>query len=275
MSFDEVWNNIKSFVATDGWRIVAFFAVLLVGILLVRLIVRTLKRAFFRSPMNKTLGGFLCSIIRFLLYILLMFLLAGIVKIDLAPLTTLLLSAGLAISLAIQDSLTNVASGVIIIATNPFSLGDYIETSSVSGTVRRIGMISTELITPDNRKVTIPNTKLTGDSIINLSARPTRRVDFDVKISTNTDISKVREVLIKTLSSHEKALDNPPPVVKVKGREESAIALTARVWVNTEDYWDVFWDLNERILIDLKENGIEIPFSTLTVNLAAAGEEKQ
>ncbi len=197
----KVWEQIKDFVYTSGWRLVAFFAVLLFGIIAIRIIGKSLRRVFLKASLDKSLGGFLTFLIKFFLYLALIFILAGIMGINLQPLTTVLLSAGLAIALALQDSLSNVSSGLIIIASKPFAVGDYIEVGGVGGSVQKIGMISTQLITPDNKKISLPNSKIMNDTIINYSARPTRRVDFVFSVGRDSNLDKVKTILLDALIS--------------------------------------------------------------------------
>ncbi len=273
MSFSQFWERVKDFIYISGWRIVMFFAVLLAGIIIIRITTKMLRRIFLKGPMDKSLGSFLTTVIKFFLYLALIFILAGIVGISMEPLTAILLSTGLVIALALQDSLSNVSNGLIIIASKPFVVGDYIEVAGVSGTVRKIGMITTELNTPDNRKISVPNSKIMNDTIINVGARPTRRVDLQFSVSRNSDLDLVKTTLYNALTSHPKTLDNPSPMVRMSKHTQSSYDYIARAWVNSQDYWDVYWSVTEQIAKDFVAKGIETPYNIVDVKLPAKEAE--
>ncbi len=260
-------QEVENFFATSGWKIVIFMAVLVFGIIIVRFICKILRKIMLKSSLSKTLCGFLLTILKFILYIILIFILADIAGISMTPLITAFGAAALAIGLALQDSLSNLANGVLIMGTKPFKIGDYVEVDGIGGTVKAIRMITVELLTPDNKKVTIPNSKVTAGNIVNYSARPTRRVDFTFDVSYDSDIEKVKAVLAQEAAKHEKIMQEPAPVVKLNKMEASSLQFILRAWVNGSDYWDVYWDMNERVFNALKQNGIEIPYNQLDVHI--------
>lgn len=161
---------------------------------------------------------------------------------------------------------------MLIIFTRPFKVDDYVEVegSSIAGTVEEIRIVSTKLRTPDNKVIYVPNGTLSNSNIINYSEKPTRRVDFDFCIAYESDFEKARELIYNLCASHELTLDDPAPVVRMSGHGDSAVNITARVWVNSDDYWTVKWDILEASKLMFDENNIEIPYNKLDVNVKNA-----
>lgn len=267
MNFEEIWNSILLFFKESGWSIVIFLAVLIVGVIIVRALCYGLNRLLRKSKMEKTLIGFVVTVCRFVLYLVLVFILAGIIQIDMTALASALSAAVVAIGLALQNSLSNIANGVVIISTHPFKEGDYVNIGGTEGSVQSIGMFVTTLITPDNKKVILTNTKVIGDYIINYSERPTRRVDMIFSVSYSEDIEKAKKVIREVVDNHPLIIDEPAPTVRLHEFKDSCINIIVRPWVNNADYWTVYWDLNEQIFEAFNANGIEIPFNQLDVHV--------
>jgi small conductance mechanosensitive channel len=179
-------------------------------------------------------------------------------------------AAGLAVGLALKDSLGNFASGVMLILFRPMKVGDYVEAAGIAGTVREIRIFATIFSTPDNKIITVPNGAIMGGNIINYSEMPTRRVDMKIGVSYNSDLSKVKQVIGDILASDERVLKDPTPVVAVAELADSSINLLVRPWVNAPDYWAVMWDTTESIKRRFDEEGIEIPFPQMDVHLSKA-----
>lgn len=266
------WKDIEIFFTGSAWIVIGFLATLLFGIIIIRISCKLLRKILFKTAKSKTLCGFMLSIIRFVLYLILIFVLAAIAGISMTPLVTALGAAGLAVGLALQDSLANIANGVLIVSTKPFKVGDYIEIDGISGTVKAIRMITIELLTPDNRKITLPNSKVISGSIINYSARPTRRIEFIVSVQFDSDARKVKQILLQELTNHELIMENPAPVVYFNSYKQN-LEFSARGWVNTQDYWTVYWDLNEKIYFALREGGVQIPHGFTRVEITGGGQE--
>ena len=267
MNFEEIWNSILLFFKESGWSIVIFLAVLIVGVIIVRALCYGLNRLLRKSKMEKTLIGFVVTVCRFVLYLVLVFILAGIMQIDMTALASAISAAVVAIGLALQNSLSNIANGVVIISTHPFKEGDYVNIGGTEGSVQSIGMFVTTLITPDNKKVILTNTKVIGDYIINYSERPTRRVDMIFSVSYSEDIEKAKKVIREVVDKHPLIIDEPAPTVRLHEFKEGRINIIVRPWVNNADYWTVYWDLNEQIFEAFNANGIEIPFNQLDVHV--------
>ena len=262
-----VWEQIVTFFTGAGWIVVEALAALVIGIIVIRIVHALLRKILLKRTMDNTIANFVLTVVRFALLLLLFFIIASIIKIPLSPLVTALGSIALAVGLALKDSLTNLANGVLLIAQKPFAEGQYVDIDGVEGTVKSIGLLTTELISPDNKKIVVPNSKITSACITNFSAKPTRRIDWEFSASYDSDVEKVKSVLSGVLSSHEKILSDPAPMVRLKSQGASEIVFVARAWVNNGDYWDVTWDINERAFAALNEAGIEIPYPQLDVHV--------
>lgn len=267
MNLQEMWNSVINFFENSGWSIVIFLAVFVVGIILIRAICFGISKMLLRGKVEKSLIGFIIAICRFVLYLILIFVLAAVLNIDMTPLASAIAAALVAVGLALQNSLSNIASGIVIISTHPFKEGDYVDIGSVSGTVKSIGMFVTELITTDNKKIVITNTNVINEVIINYSERSTRRVDMFFSISYNSNVELAKAIIMRAINGHSLTLKDPEPIVRLHEFKDSSINIVTRMWVKTEDYWSVYWDMNEQIFAEFKKHGIEIPFNQLDVHL--------
>jgi small conductance mechanosensitive channel len=197
--------------------------------------------------------------------ILLIIVYAGIVGIDTAGFAALITSAGVAIGLALQGSLSNLAGGIILAVTKPFKLDDYIESSGVSGTVEDMKLFYTELITPDNKVVMVPNGKLANDTIINYSTKDIRRVDLTFSISYEDNVKKAIETISSVVEKHSLILKNPAYAIKEAEHASSSVNISTKVWVKNEDYWTVHFDLLEQVHQAFNENDITIPYTQIEI----------
>jgi len=176
-------------------------------------------------------------------------------------------AAGLAVGLALQGSLSNFAAGVLIVAFRPFKSGDYVEVAGVAGSVDSIQIFQTILKTPDNKMIVLPNSAVIGGAITNYSRYDTRRVDFLIGVSYNADLKKTKQVLREVVESDPRVLKDPAVNVSVHALADSSVNLVVRPWVNSADYWAVYWDLTQAMKEALDDNGIEIPFPQMDVHL--------
>lgn len=268
--FEQFWNDIVSFFTNidNYWTALYFVAILVLGFLVVKLLIRGITAAFNRNKhIDKMLSHFLLSIIRVLLYFVYVILIASAIGIDSGSLVAILGSLGLALSLAMQDSLSSVANGILILINKPFKADDYIGVDGVEGTVESIRILSTRLITPDNKTLIIPNSKVASSTVINYSSEETRRVDHSVGVAYDTDINKLTATIDKIVKADNRILPNPAYVLKLTGFGSSELSFSLRYWVKTADYWGAFFDTNEAILKAFREEGIEIPFNQVDVNI--------
>lgn len=233
----------------------------------IKVIMKFVKKLLKRAPLEKNLTSFLEKVIKFILYFIVILIIADMVSIPITSLLATFSVVGLAASLAIQDALGNLASGVMILATKPFKNGDYIEGGSVSGTVSEINFSHTLLVTPDNKQIHVPNKEIINSTIINYSEQQFRRVDISFDIEYTADSKKVKEIMNQTLARHPKILQDRPIFVRTTAYKDSAIEYTLRVWVNSCDYWEVYFDLLEGIKEKFDENDINIPYNKLDVHI--------
>jgi small conductance mechanosensitive channel len=210
--------------------------------------------------MDSMLSNFLGSILYGLLIVVVIIAALDHLGIQTTSLLAVLGAAGLAVGLALKDSLANFSSGVMLIVFRPFRVGDYVEAGGVAGTVENVGIFATTLLTPDNREIIVPNGQIYGGTITNITARETRRLDLVIGISYDDDIRKARELVLEIIEQDERILKEPAPVVNVAALGESSIDLNVRPWVNKGDYWTVRPELLETIKNRFDENGISIPF---------------
>ncbi|MVF14895.1 mechanosensitive ion channel [Ketobacter sp. MCCC 1A13808] len=217
--------------------------------------------------MDSLLVNFVTSILRWALMLFVIIAALEQLGIETTSLVALLGAAGIAIGLALKDSLQNFASGVMLIVFRPFKNGDFVEASGISGVVEHIGIFTTIMKTPDNKEVIIPNGQVYGGTITNFSARDTRRVDMVFGISYDADIREAKKILEKVVSEDERVLKDPETVVAVSELADSSVNFIVRPWVKSADYWTVLWDTNEKVKYAFDEAGIGIPFPQVDVHL--------
>lgn len=255
-------------IGTDvGLKLIVLVIVLLVGLKLIKVLCNSLKNAKFMSKIDKTVHSLLINIINVSLKILLFISLAAYIGIPMTSVITLIGSAGLALGLALQGGLANLAGGIIILIFKEFSVGDYIETGAVSGTVTDINVFYTSLLTPDNKSITIPNGDLANGTVINYSKCDTRRLDINVSVAYSSDIEKVKNVLTEVCEKHELVLKEKDIFVRLTNMADSALIFTVRIWVKSENYWNLNFDLQENIKAALDKNNIEIPYPQMDVHV--------
>lgn len=249
-----------------GIRVLLALLVFFIGTQLIKLLCRVLKKAMVRGNADVGVIQFLNSFVKISLYVILIFFIASGFGLDAASVVALLGSAGVAVGLAIQGSLSNFAGGVLILLLKPFKVGDYIVTTGGEGTVTEIQIFYTKLATGDNRLVVIPNGELSNSSMINVTAMPRRRIDIPVGISYQADIRQAREVLLELLDDDDKVLQDQDKKVFVDNLGDSAVMLNVRCYATAEDFWETKWRLTENIKYALDRAGIEIPYNQLDVH---------
>ncbi len=264
---EEFWKNLSEKGTDMGLRLILGLAALIIGIKVSKFIVKRIGKGKAFLKLDRGVQSFIRSFIRIALYIAVISSVAMIWGIPSTTFVTLLTSAGVAIGLALQGALSNFAGGLLILLFHPFRVGDFIEGGGVSGTVTDITVIYTKLLTPDNKVVTIPNGTLTNANITDYSVMPTRRIDLTVSASYDSDIDKVRSVLTQVAADHELILKDPAPFIAVTKHNTSSVDYLFRVWCKKDDFWTVNFDSWERIKKAFDENGIEIPYQKIDVNL--------
>ena len=255
-------------LGTDvGLKIIFGLVVLFVGMKLAKWVVKLVSKGKGFGKLEVSVQSFLLSFIKIILYALVIASAAIIWGIPTTSFLTIFTSAGVAVGLALQGALSNFAGGLMILIFKPFKVGDFIENGVVMGTVKDITIIYTILHTVDNKVVTIPNGTLTNSNVINYSALPSRRVDIKFSAGYHDDIEKVTSVLMGVAEAHEKVLKDPAPFVRLTAQGSSSLDYTFRVWCAGADYWDVYFDMMERVKMAFDENGISIPFQQVDVHM--------
>ncbi|WP_426417666.1 mechanosensitive ion channel family protein [Aestuariirhabdus sp. LZHN29] len=237
------------------------------GRILARLIISVISKGLSKTRMDDTLVHFVLSILRVLFTLLVVVAALDQLGVDTTSLVALLGAAGLAVGLALKDSLQNFASGVMLVVFRPFVAGDFIEAGGVAGVVERISIFSTLIKTGDNREIIVPNGSIFAGTITNYSAKPTRRIDMVFGIGYDDDLLKAKEVLMRVVAADERVLKDPAPAVAVAELADSSVNFNVRPWVNTADYWPVRSDLIERIKLEFDREGISIPYPQTDVHL--------
>ncbi len=263
----EQMSTIVGWVSQFGLKLIAAIVVFFVGKWLARRISNLLKRGLERADTDPTLVGFVGNITYFGLLTMVVIAAVGQLGVQTTSFIAVLGAAGLAIGLALQGSLANFAAGVLMIIFRPFKSGDYIEAAGTAGSVEEVQLFTTTLKTPDNKTVIIPNAQVTAGTITNYSARDTRRLDMVFGVGYGDDLDKVRRVILEVLGDEERLLKDPEPLVAVLNLGESSVDFAVRPWVNSPDYWPVFFALQEKMKKRFDQEGISIPFPQRDVHL--------
>ena len=267
ISWKEMFERYVPVVCDYLLRVALVLVIFFVGRKLIKKIVSLCDQALKRHGMEVTVRRFFCNVINALGYICMLGILLQTVGLTATSLTALVASAGVAVGLALQGSLSNFAGGVLILLMKPFVIGDYIVQGNTEGTVKEICLVYTELITADNRLIVIPNGTLIDSSIVNVTATGKRRLELSVGIGYKSDLKKAKEVLIR-LGENDPARDPENPVnVFVAELAESSVNLGLHVWVSSSEYWNAKWRLTENIKMAFDEEGIEIPFKQVEISV--------
>ncbi|MCK5494564.1 MAG: mechanosensitive ion channel [Candidatus Omnitrophica bacterium] len=264
----QTWlDKIVEYIIQYGVSLVAAIIIFIVGKVVVRFISSIVEKLMVKAKVEKTLASFIKNIVYFGLMVFIVIAALNKLGVQTTSLIAIIGAAGLAIGLALQGSLANFAAGIILIIFKPFKVGDFIEAGGTIGTVEEIQIFNTILNYIDNRKIIIPNSKITGDNISNFSAIKKRRVDLVFGISYNDNIKTAKEALEKVISSDSRVLKDPKPVIAVSELGDSSVNLVCRPWVIPQDYWAVYFDTLENGKLELEKNGITIPFPQSDVHL--------
>lgn len=261
------------FMELYGVNYVTTAIIAFLGVLIVRNILKLIEKGLLDSTLDNSLISFFVTLCRILLYVGLLFIILGRLGIPLTGIVSALSAITLAIGLAIQDIIGGVANGLMLVTSKLFKVDDYVEIGGMAGSVKEIKLLHTILITPDNKTVTIPNKTVFSSGITNYSAMKQRRIDMVVGIDYDTNIEKAKKVILNAALKNHSILTSPAPMVKVKNLGDSEVQMLLRVWVNSEDYWEVTWYLNEYVLKALNNNGINVPFPQVTLSYRDNGGE--
>ncbi|MDJ0777993.1 MAG: mechanosensitive ion channel [Gammaproteobacteria bacterium] len=257
-------ENITNWISENGtdWAIKIAIAIVIfiVGKIVARMLANLVKKALERGGTDAMLVGFLGNISYGVLLVAVALAAIDTLGVNVTSLMAILGAAGLAVGLALKDSLGNFAAGVMIIIFRPFKIGDYVDAGGAAGTIDEIGLFATLMHTPDNKRIIVPNGAIINGNITNVSALPTRRVDLVFGIAYDDNIGQARDIIMGLLTGDERVLQDPAPTVTVGELGDNSVNLNVRPWVNAEDYWGLYFDLLENVKIKFDEAGISIPF---------------
>lgn len=264
--FQQYYDMGIEIVVTYIPQLLSALFILIIGIWVIKFLIKGFEKASSKSRMDPSLNKFLGSLIGLSLKLLLIVTVISMLGVETTSFIAVLGAAGLAIGFALQGSLSNFAGGVLVLIFKPFKVGDFIEGAGHAGTVHSIEVLATTLKTPDNKTIIIPNGQLSGGSVINYSTEPTRRVDFVFSISYGDDMKKAKSIVEEIVKSEERILKDPEPFIVIGKLADSSVDIITRVWVNTPDYWDVYFHITETIKEAFDAENISIPFPQMDIH---------
>jgi len=272
---NKMWNGIVSWFLGNpdegiaaGWLIIVkVLLIMLIGLIVVKIIIAISRSIINKTKMKGLAGNFIMILIKIAAWMAYLIALMSVLGIDTSSAVALLASFSLALSLAIQNTLSNFASGLVLLGNHAFKEGDFVEAGGVSGVVVSIGIFSTKLKTPDNKVITIPNSNIANNNIIDYSTEEKRRLDLTFTAAYGSDVEKVKSVISAQLDAHELVLHDEGYTVRLSSQDSSALTFVCRCWVKNADYWTVNFDLMENMTKAFTDAGIEIPYNKLDVNI--------
>ncbi len=267
MDMEKILSIISDWAVIYAVKIVGAIAIIVIGRIVVGVLSNMVIRLMRKSDTDETLTKFIGSLVRITLLVFVFIAALGTLGVQTTSFVAIIGAAGLAIGFALQGSLSNFAAGVMLIIFRPFKAGDVVEAGGSTGSVEEVRIFNTIMKTPDNKKVIIPNSKITGDTIVNYSSKDKRRVDMVFGIGYDDDIRKAKETLEQILASDSRILKDPEPTVAVSELADSSVNFVVRPWVKTEDYWGVFFDITEKVKLTFDEKGISIPYPQQDLHL--------
>ncbi|MCR5741561.1 MAG: mechanosensitive ion channel [Gammaproteobacteria bacterium] len=275
IDFAALWQKVLEWLSEHGVRLVIGLVFLFVGWFIITIVVNMVARkAMKRGKKSPQVIRTIAKIISICLKVLVFIAFMGYVGIETAGIGAIISSLTVAIGLAVQGALSNLAGGIIILFMRPFKIDDFIEAQGVSGTVEIIYLFYTSIRTPDNKLIMIPNGTLANGVITNYSAKPTRRVDIEFSISYKADINKATSIIKEIVDSKELVLKDPEPFVALKALGDSGMTIVSRCWVNSGDYWTIYFALLKEVKERFDKEGIEIPYNQLDVHIRNEEEAK-
>lgn len=266
MDWNSIWTTIKNFFTDNIWNIITFFAVLFIGIIIIKLMLNLFKRVMAKTKMEKVTQSFLVHIVKFVLYLTFIIMLLSILGISMSGVLTTISAMVLAIGMALQNLITNIANGMVIVTMQMFKKGDWVSVNGVDGSIQDINFLFTTINTADNKKITIPNSDILNNPVTNYGSHRTRRVDFNFQVAYESDVALVKKIILDVMYSNGKILLEPTaPFCRLKNLNDNGINFFANCWVDSEDYWDVYYYVMEYTFNEFKRNKIKIPYSQIEI----------
>ncbi|MBE6689716.1 MAG: mechanosensitive ion channel [Ruminococcaceae bacterium] len=265
--FTNLWNTIKNTVMNNWHNILRFVLILVLGAIAVGVLVKVIRKLLNKTKLKGAGANFLTSLCKVGLVIVYLIVVLSALGVDTTSIIAIFTTLTLAISLAVQDTVANLASGIMIVVNKPFDEGDFVDIGGASGTVESISISSTKLKTGDNKVIVIPNKNVTSSNVTNFSAKDIRRLDLTFSVAYGSDVEKVKEIILAVIAKHDNILQTPEPMVRLTEHGASSLDFVTRVWVKQADYWPVNFDLKEEVLAAFNEAGISVPFPQMDVHV--------
>lgn len=267
IDYSQLIDTLLEGAMVVGLKIIAALVIYYVGRWIVRRVMKLMDKIYEKKSVEKSLRSFLSGVVKVLLYVVIVLIVIQVLGINTTSLVAMIASAGLAIGMALSGTLQNFAGGVMILLLRPYRIGDYIDAQGEEGTVTKIGLFSTEIITVDNRVIYIPNSTISTSVIDNYSTSQMRRVDWTLNVEYGTDPEKVRQLMVDMLKNDSRVVADPEPVVFLVNLADSAVQFSVRAWCKNEDYWGLKFDIQERLYVELPKSGINFTYPQINVNV--------
>lgn len=265
MNWNEIWQTIKDFFANNVWGIVKFVAIFFIGFVLIKVLLNIMRRILGKTKMEKIGQQFLMTAIKVCLYLVFILILLSTIGIEITGIITALSALLLAVGMALQNNISNLANGIIIVSTHMFKKGDWIIVGDEQGSIVDINFLFTTLHTADNKKVTIPNSSIVNGSVVNAGANPKRRVEFTFSVAYETDVETVKKLVIDVMKSDGRIYLDPEPFCRLKNLGASSLDFFAHCWCDSGDYWGVYYNIVETVYNEFKKNNISVPYNQIEV----------
>ena len=272
--FNSFMETMTKFFTSGLGKIVLFIIVAIIGAILIKVFIKMLRKLGTKTKIDQTVYKFMITVVKFVLWMLYILTLLAIIGVPITSLVAIITALTLGVTLAVQSSVSNLANGIILLANKPFKIDDFVEINGVSGTVVDISIFNTKLRTSNNEIITMPHNVTINNPIIDYTSLEMRRIALDVSVSYDSDMNKVKQVLLDTIKEQDLVLQDQANSVNLAKMNSSSIDFSVKVWTATENYWDCFFALTESVFNKLKENNIEIPYNKLDV-LIKSNEPKQ
>lgn len=265
MDWGKIWNDIVNFFTNNIWNIGLFFIVLILGILVIKIILKILKKVLSKTKMERIAQNFLCTALKFGLWLVLILSLFSIIGIEITGILTAISALILAVGMALESNMANLANGIVIVSNHMFKKGDYIIVDGVEGNITEINFLFTTLLTTDNKKITLPNSEIVNSPVINLGANAKRRVEFTFSVAYESDVELVKKVVTDVMKSDGRVYLDPEPFCRLKTMNASSLDFFANCWCDNDDYWDVYYYVMEWVYNEFKRHKISVPYNQLEV----------
>ena len=265
MDWSKFWGTITAFFSDNVWNIIGFFAALLIGIVVIKILVVLTRKILIRAKVEEVARNFVLVLIKFVLWLVLVLILLSVVGVKVTGVVTALSAAILAVGMALQSNIANVANGIVIVVTKMFKKGDYIIVGDKEGSIIEINFLFTTLFTKDNKKVTIPNSIIVNSAVVNAGANPKRRVDLTVPGAYESDVEQVKKIVVDVMTSDGRVDLDPAPFCKLKEFNTSSLDFFANCWCDASDYWDVYYYVMENVFNEFKRYGVTVPFTQVEI----------